>query len=520
MSLIHGALRAAARETPDAPAVVDRERTLTYAELDARSDAVAGRLLELGVQVGDRVGLYLPKSADAVVGLYGVMKAGAAYVPIDPSSKAQRATYIAGNCGVRHLISVKAKRGLWSAFADAGVEHVLSMGDESDVEPDGFSVHERSWIDSAPSPDLPRLISQDLAYILYTSGSTGNPKGVMLTHRNCLGFVEWAVDEYGVTSTDRLSSHAPFHFDLSTFDLYAAALAGAPVYLVPKSVSLLPVEVKKFIESKEITVWYSVPSILTMLVEMGGLEVGDLPTMRTLLFAGEVFPTKYLSRLMRRLPHVQFANLYGPTETNVCTAYTVPEPPDEDGPTISIGGPIADVETFIVDEKDVRLKPGAVGELLVRGPTVMAGYWGDPDLTKRKLTQSPVEQHLGDPVYRTGDLVEELPDGNYKFVGRRDNQIKSRGYRIELGDIEAALNAHPAVLEAVAVAIPDEMISNRILGFVSTSEAIEASELLRFCGERVPKYMVPEALHVREALPKTSTGKIDRRALSEEVLAN
>jgi amino acid adenylation domain-containing protein len=518
MDLIHGFLSSSAERTPNATAVVDRSGAITYGELDAASDRLASRLIELGVGIGDRVGLYLNKSIDAVIAIYGVMKAGAAYVPIDPSSKEARAVYIANNCGVDVLVSATNKKHLWAAFGEGGVRHVICM-DGPGEEVEGITTYPREWVDSATPMALPRLISQDLAYILYTSGSTGQPKGVMLSHQNCLSFVKWAVDEFAVTSQDRLSSHAPFHFDLSTFDLYAAAIAGAPVYLVPKSVSMLPVEVKKFIETNQISVWYSVPSILTMLVELGGLEVGDLPTLRTLLFAGEVFPTKYLSRLMKLLPHVQFANLYGPTETNVCTGYTVPEPPDEDAPPISIGGAITNVETFVVDEQNRIVEAGQVGELLVRGPTVMAGYWGDADLTAKKLIPSPIPRHLGDPVYRTGDLVEEQEGGIYRFIGRRDNQIKSRGYRIELGDIEAALSAHPAVLEVVVVAIPDEMVSNRIVGFASVSEGLSDSELLRFCAERVPNYMVPESMHIRAELPKTSTGKIDRRALSEEIAA-
>jgi acyl-coenzyme A synthetase/AMP-(fatty) acid ligase len=274
--------------------------------------------------------------------------------------------------------------------------------------------------------------------------------------------------------------------------------------------------VAKFIRTNEISVWYSVPSILIMLVEKGGLETGDLPSLRQLLFAGEVFPTKYLSRIMKRLPHVTFANLYGPTETNVCTAYTVPEPPGEDGPTIPIGGAITNVETFVVDEEDDLVEPGTVGELLVRGPTVMTGYWGDLERTATRLIASPIDRHHGDPVYRTGDLVEEMPDGNYRFLGRRDNQIKSRGYRIELGDIEAALNAHPAVVEAAALAIPDEMISNRIVAYVSASDEITDRALTAFCAERIQRYMVPETILIQQALPKTSTGKIDRQALLKQ----
>ena len=374
MSLIHGYLTESAKRLPDAPALVDRGRMISYGELDHRSNQVASRLIELGVRVGDRIGIFLPKSVEAVVGIYGAMKAGGAYVPIDPSSPTARAVFMASNCGVRHLISDATKRKSWGAFAESGVAHILNMGAKADPSIDQVSVHQRDWIDSAPAGRLPRLIDQDLAYILYTSGSTGNPKGVMLTHRNCLAFVEWAVEEYGVTANDRLSSHAPFHFDLSTFDLYAAAIAGAPVHLVPKAVSVFPLEVRKFIEDNEITVWYSVPSILTMLVEKGDLDQGAFQTMRTLLFAGEVFPAKYLSRLMKLLPHVTFANLYGPTETNVCTAYTLNGPPGEDDPPISIGRAISNIETFVVDQQDRPVPNGEVGELLVRGPTVMSGW--------------------------------------------------------------------------------------------------------------------------------------------------
>jgi amino acid adenylation domain-containing protein len=516
MSVLHEKLVESARAYPDWPAVVAREGTITYAELDRASDRLAARLVELGVGIGDRVGLFLPKSLNAVIGIYGALKAGAAYVPIDPSSKDHRAGYIAGNCGVKVLISSKGKKGQWPAFAAAGVESIVAMDADEEISIDGLEVYPRPWVDEAGEAELPRVISQDLAYILYTSGSTGDPKGVMLSHQNCLSFVEWAVEEYGVNHDDRLSSHAPFHFDLSTFDLFAAVCTGATVYLVPKAVSMLPVEIKKFIEEKGITVWYSVPSILTMLVELGGLEAGDLPGLKTLLFAGEVFPTKYLSRLMSKLGHVHFANLYGPTETNVCTAYSVRDRPPEDGPTISIGKAIADVETFVVDEADRPVEPGQVGELLVRGPTVMAGYWGDPELTARKLISSPIARHLGDKVYRTGDLVEELNDGNYRFIGRRDNQIKSRGYRIELGDIEAALSAHPGVLEVAVIAVPDDMVTNRIVGFAAVSEEITAADLQRFCGERVPAYMVPESITMVDELPKTSTGKLDRRSLSEQ----
>jgi amino acid adenylation domain-containing protein len=511
--LLHHYLRDSARARPDALALVDGDRSLTFRELDEQSNSVASRLIEIGVSRGDRVGILVPKSAEGVIGIYAAMKAGAAYVPIDPSAPEARVKYIADNCSIRHVISSEAMRGMWAGLGEAGVEHVIALDTDDRGATGGPIIHSRSWALAAGAPNSPETIDQDLAYILYTSGSTGDPKGVMLSHRNCRAFVEWTVDEYSVTSNDRLSSHAPFHFDLSTFDLFGAALAGAPVYLVPKRATIFPVEIARFIDKNEISVWYSVPSVLTMLTDRAGLETGALPSLRTILFAGEVFPTKYLSRIMHLLPHVEFANLFGPTETNVCTAYTLTDPPDEDDPPISIGKAIRNVETFVVDEDDRIVERGEVGELLVRGPTVMSGYWADPDRTANRLVPSPIAAHLENPVHRTGDLVQEMADGNYRFLGRSDNQIKSRGFRIELGDIEAALVAHPNVLEAAALAIPDELISNRIVAHVSVSEEVDARELKAFCEGRIQKYMVPETIAVVDELPKTSTGKLDRQAL-------
>jgi amino acid adenylation domain-containing protein len=372
----------------------------------------------------------------------------------------------------------------------------------------------REAIEAADDSDFSvRRIGEDLAYILYTSGSTGDPKGVMLSHRAALAFVHWAVDAIGVTCDDRLSSHAPLHFDLSIFDLFAAAAAGAPVHLVPAKASRFPVEIRRFIEDAGITVWYSVPSILTMLALRGGLEPVSVPTLRTVLFAGEVFPTAHLRALMQQLPSVEFWNLYGPTETNVCTAYRVPELPAGDEP-IPIGRAITDDETFVVGDDDRIVTPGDVGMLYVRGGTVMSGYWNDPDRTARTLAPSRWHAPLRDLAYCTGDLVRELPSGDYEFLGRQDLQIKSRGYRIELGEIETALHGHPAVLEAAVVAVPDDLVGNRLHAFVSTRAQITERELLGACKSRLPSYMVPECLEILDALPKTSNGKLDRQTLT------
>ncbi len=515
--LIHHYLDRAARERPDAIAVVDGERSITYRELHRQAGIVAAHLKDAGVEVGDRVGLLFAKSLEAVVSIYGVLTAGAAYVPMDAGAPASRLGYMAQNCGMRVVLSSERKQSAWEGIADSAggvVEHVLSFGAPSVSGAGEASVVAMGDLSDARLESYAaRVIQDDLAYILYTSGSTGEPKGVMLTHENCRSFVQWAMEEFGVTAEDRLSSHAPLHFDLSTFDLFAAAAAGATVVLVPPKVSVFPVEVARFIEANRISVWYSVPSILTMLTERGGLEPGALPGLRTILFAGEVFPTKYLSRLMRLLPHVRFANLYGPTETNVCTWFEVSVAPEESDPPISIGRAISNVETFVVGADGREVQPGATGELYVRGPTVTKGYWGEPERTGERLVPSPLQRHRGDLVYATGDLVEEMLDGSYRFLGRRDNQIKSRGYRIELGDIESAISGHSSIVECAVVAVPDEMITNRIECFVAGDDGLSPDDLTRFCAGLLPKYMVPETFRVLSELPKTSTGKLDRQAL-------
>jgi amino acid adenylation domain-containing protein len=515
--LLHQLLRSSALVHPDRPAVVDGERSMTYAELDARSNQVANLLAEHGASRGDRVGLYLDKSMESLAGIYGILKLGAVYVPLDPQAPTTRLAYITRNCDIRCLLTGQEKAGQWAAFAGEAPQLetlVVLNGSPPDDQAVGVRSVPVDAIDAqADTPPADRAIDLDLAYILYTSGSTGEPKGVKLSHLNALTFVRWAAKQYEVRAEDRLSSHAPLHFDLSVFDLYAAALGGATVVIVPPKTSVFPVQIKRFIDSFGITVWYSVPSILSMLVQRGSLEVGDLPALRTILFAGEVFPTKYLRELMRLLPHVRFANLYGPTETNVCTYFEVPPLPEDMTEPIPIGAAIGDVEVFAVTDEGRIAGVGEVGELYARGTTVMQGYWGDSERTAKSLFPNPFGNEVHDPVYRTGDLVRLGEDGQYRLLGRRDAQIKSRGYRIELGEVETALYAHPSVVECAVVPIPDDLVTNRIKAFLVLRQEVSENDLAAFCEARIPKYMVPELFEFRDILPKTSTGKVDRRSL-------
>ena len=341
----------------------------------------------------------------------------------------------------------------------------------------------------------------------------------MISHLNSLTFVNWAHDEYQIVQQDRVSSHAPFHFDLSILDLFCTLKAGGTICLVPGDVAAFPVRLAQWISERGITVWYSVPSALIQLVEHGQLERRDYGRLRWVLFAGEVFPCKYLRRLVQQIPQARYSNLYGPTETNVCTYYHVQSSdvaPDRTEP-VPIGKACANTEVFALDEQGRVVAPGQEGELYVRCSTVMKGYWGRPDATAKTVLPNPLNSAYADVMYRTGDIVKLMPSGDYQYVGRRDKMVKSRGYRIELGEIETALYAHPGVKEAAVVAVPDERIGARLMAYVVPGDsALTSSELMKFCSERVLRYMVPERIEMCSQLPKTSTGKIDKTTLENE----
>jgi amino acid adenylation domain-containing protein len=528
--LLHRLLTEAAERQPQRPAVASDGCLLTYQELDRLSNKVARALLRLGVAPGDRVGVLASKSAAAVIGLYGTLKAGTCYVPLDPKAPAGRLSHIVRDSGATVIVADEARTSQAADLADAvprptgvvvvGVHGRPEREEAASVPAQGAAIV--PWTAVAGESGEPlaeeRAIETDLAYILYTSGSTGTPKGVMISHRNSLTFVDWAAAAAGLSEQDRICSPAPLTFDLSVFDIFATCKAAACLTVLPERAATFPVSIVRFLEAERISVWYSVPSVLTLLACYGSLQQRDLSDLRVVIFAGEVFPPKHLARLIAELPHPRYLNWYGPTETNVCTAFEVPAGWADAQPT-PIGKACANAEVFAVTSEGRRLsRPGEEGELYVRGPSLMRGYWGQAGKTSEALIPNPFRAEYDEFVYRTGDLVTLEPSGNYVFLGRRDSMAKIRGYRVELGEVEATLCRHPAIQEAAVLPVPDELLGSRLRAVVTADGGsnVTRENVLEHCRRWLPSYMVPDIVEFREEMPRTSTGKVDRAGLAQE----
>ncbi|MGI8958804.1 MAG: amino acid adenylation domain-containing protein [Bryobacteraceae bacterium] len=523
--LLHQLLSESAARWPDKEAVRFEGLGFTYSQLEAHVNQLARTLRDAGVRRGDRVGIYAHKSLAAVAGMFGAMKAGAIYVPLDPNAPAKRLAYITRNCEINVLVASGQVSGLADLLSEETPVQAVILTDEQQPADLPNQLRTISWAEVRQQDDKPvrpsGAIETDLAYILYTSGSTGEPKGVMISHRTILIFINWSCEAFHMTPDERVTSHAPLHFDLSTFDIYATLKAGGTVVLVPERLSVFPVQLADLLQHERITITYLVPSILSLMITYGKLDAHDLSVLRAVLFAGEVFPIKSLRQLATAIPHADLYNLYGPTETNVCTYYKVQPSdlsPDRAKP-VPIGIACENTEVFAVDDRQhLVTEPGREGELWVRGSCVAQGYWGDADKTAANFVSNTFQPHFREVAYRTGDIVTLADDGvNWIYVGRRDHMVKSRGYRIELGEIEAALHSHQKVKEAAVITIPDDLIGNRIKAFVVPlpGDNLSRQDLEAHCSQVLPRYMLPESFEFREELPKTSTGKINRLLLAQ-----
>ncbi|MGF7034440.1 amino acid adenylation domain-containing protein/non-ribosomal peptide synthase protein (TIGR01720 family) [Paenibacillus mucilaginosus] len=488
---LHELFEEHAAQRPDAPAVTFGDRQLTYGELNGQANRLARKLRAAGVTADRPVAMLAERSPEMVIGILAVLKAGGAYVPMDPEYPEERLRFIMEDSGARELLTLS---GLLDRAPAAG--RVILLDDEASYDADEANLEPVSG-------------SEHLAYIMYTSGTTGRPKGNETTHRNIIRVVR-DTNYITIGAEDTLLQLSSYAFDGSTFDIFGALLNGARLVLVPKTDLLEMTKLSKLIASERISVLFITTALFNVLVD---LNLGSLSSLRKVLFGGERSSPAHVRRALQFLGPDRLLHVYGPTESTVfATCYPVHEL-DEGSSSLPIGSPIANTSVYIVQGGDpLRLAPiGVPGELCVGGDGLARGYLNRPELTVEKFIPNPYR--TGERLYRTGDLARWLPDGNIEFLGRIDHQVKIRGHRIELGEVEAQILKAPSVQETIVLAREDAEGSRQLAAYYVADAPLSPGELRRFLARELPGYMIPAYFTRLEKMPLTPNGKIDRAAL-------
>jgi amino acid adenylation domain-containing protein len=511
--MLHERVSLASERWPAQSAVVMDGERLSYDELERASNRLAKLLIQTGVKRGERVCLLQPKSPAAIVSMLATLKAGGVYVPVDIASPAVR---------VQRILDVAEPHVVLGAQAAAKLAGELHIKGElgsvqGELEGATFGPEEAAQQDDGALPTV--TTPEDAAHILFTSGSTGVPKGVVITHAMVAAFLDWALPYFGHKPGDRISGHPPLHFDLSTFDIYGTLWSGGELHLVGPRV-LLPAHLAKFIRESELTQWFSVPSTFAYMVKGNAVENDDFPSLERIVWCGEVLPPAVLAHWMARVKKPSYTNLYGPTEATIASSYfTVKEPPKDTSVPIPIGEPCGGEDVVVLDEQLRAVPAKETGELCIAGAGLSPGYWRDEEKTQAAFVTQP---GTGERMYRTGDLGRKDEQGILHYAGRVDSQIKSRGYRIELGEIETALSAIDGVGECAVVAVPSEGFEGTAICCAWSTKPdteLDHPKLRKALSEALPSYMLPARwLHMPE-LPRNLSGKIDRRGLKERFAA-
>lgn len=528
-NLIFDQLSRQALEQGDQIAICVDDRELSFSGADLLAKSVASFLIGLGIDKGDRIGLIGPKSENYVCSQYGTLRAGGCYVPIDKAFPIERTFQIVDDCKIKTIFADadNLKRIAQAEERPSCLQHVICFEDSLPGDLNSpLSLH--SFADARacdPSAnDRYRPVDTDLAYIMYTSGSTGKPKGVMLSHRNILTYVEWCAAEFALGPKDTMVNVAPFTFDISGMEIFNMASAGARMVLVENEGRITTV--LDAVVRHKANFLATVPTVIGTLVNNPRVFGRyDLSSLKTIVSGAAVCPPMFMKQLHEHLPQATLYNLYGPTEATIyCLYHRIDQPGaiEVDKP-LPIGIPFENTEAYVVDSEGKEVAPGGEGELILRGSHVALGYYNNAEKTNAAFKNFPLQPHLREDVYYTGDVARQDASGVFHFLGRNDDMVKSRGYRIELNEIDLALSTMSDVLDAYAVvAVPDELIENKLVAVVVVKGGTEVTEqeLKARCKERLPVYMVPDLVEFRSELPQTSSGKINKKALVQELSAS
>ncbi len=500
--LIQEYLTNSVKNYPDEIAVSCREDSITYRELDEQTNMIAHEFKTLEITRGQFVPIFIHKSINSLLAIFAILKSDCAYVPIDTESPADRICQILEATNADTVVVDNETASLFeSLFADAAVPvNVLNIDEIHGARTDALEYEN---------------LSIDVAYALFTSGSTGAPKGVMISHQMIVDYIDWCVDTYGIKQQDRVANHAPLYFDNSTFDIYVALSTGAQLHLVHDELNQIMPKLITWLQDRKITVFFCVPSVLSILKRTKRVTRDRLGSLRHVIAAGEVLPPEVVSFWMEQLPEAQFTNMYGPTEITVdCTFHVLNAVPGEEG--VPIGKSRRNMEVFVrVADGSLTNAPGAEGEIAVRGKSVSYGYLNNPEKTAGSFVQNPDHDLYHDPIYLTGDYGRFAEDAVLFYLGRIDQQIKYMGNRIELGEIEAAIRKIDGVVDTAVVFHDDPNLDDKFIGALVVAEEVSVEEIGAFLQNHLPVYMVPKKINTVADLPRTANGKTDRkRALS------
>ncbi len=510
-------LENSAARLPDKTALVCGDRRLSYREIDAEANRLAHALVELGVERGDRVAICLDNGVEAVVSVFAVLKAGGVFMPVNPTTKTDKLAYILNNSRAKALIGagrkLRAVAEVWHETPHLSV--VLGVGAAPAADGDArkrFAVYEdclNEWSRRTVAP-AKRCIDIDLAALIYTSGSTGNPKGVMLTHLNMVSAATSITTYLGMAESDIVANVLPVSFDYGLYQALMTFKVGGTLIL-EKSFAY-PHAVLELLAREKATGFPIVPTIAAILLQTD-LSNYDLSALRYLTNTAAALPTEHIQRLRRVFPQATLFSMYGLTE---CKRVSYLPPDQLDVRPDSVGRGMPNEEVYVVDDDGRRVGPRITGELVVRGANVMKGYWELPEETAKRLKPGPLPCEM---ALHTGDLFYADEEGYLYFVGRKDDIIKSRGEKVSPKEVENVLHAHPDVVEAAVIGVPDPLLGQAVKALVVLKDgaATTERELLRHCAARLEDFMVPKRLEIRESLPKTGNGKIDKRLLAVEV---